>query len=76
MPEGAPRNSAILTVIQLRVLVTSRPDTPIRLGFRKMAGILHRDLVLHNVPREITDHDITIQRRRILARRPAGRVSL
>jgi hypothetical protein len=49
-----------LPAIQLRVLVTSRPEIPIRLGFRKMAGILHRDLVLDNVPREIIDHDITI----------------
>ena len=49
-----------LPAIQLRILVTSRPEIPIRLGFRKMAGILHRDLVLHNVPREIIDHDITI----------------
>jgi hypothetical protein len=49
-----------LTAIRLRVFVTSRPEIPIRLGFRKMAGILHRDLVLHNVPRKIIDHDITI----------------
>ena len=49
-----------LPAIQLRVLVTSRPEIPIRLGFREMAGILHRDLVLHNVPRKIIDHDITI----------------
>jgi hypothetical protein len=49
-----------LSTIQLRVLVTSRPEIPIRLGFHEMAGILHRDLVLHNVPREIIDHDITI----------------
>jgi hypothetical protein len=49
-----------LPAIQLRILVTSRPEIPIRLGFRQMAGILHRDLVLHNVPREIIDHDISI----------------
>jgi hypothetical protein len=49
-----------LSAIQLRVLVTSRPEIPIRLGFHEMTGILHRDLVLHNVPREIIDHDISI----------------
>jgi hypothetical protein len=56
-----------LTTIQLRVLVTSRPETPIRLGFRKMAGILHQDLVLNDVPREIIDHDIAIYFRKELA---------
>ena len=43
---------------QLQVLVTSRPDTPIRLGFRDTSGIWHRDLVLNEVPREIVDCDI------------------
>ena len=45
---------------QLRIFLTSRPETPIRLGFRKIARILHHDLVLTNVPRKIIDHDITI----------------
>jgi hypothetical protein len=53
-------SASTLTAIQLRVLVTSRPETPIRLGFSEIDGILHRDLVLNNVPREIIDHDITI----------------
>jgi NACHT domain len=53
-------SASTITAIQLRVLVTSRPETPIRLGFREMAGILHRDLVLHNVPQEIINHDITV----------------
>jgi NACHT domain len=46
--------------IQLRIFITSRPEIPIRLGFRDMPGILHRDLVLNNVPREIIDDDISI----------------
>ena len=49
-----------LKPIQLRIFITSRPETPIRLGFRDMPGILHRDLVLNNVPQEIIDQDITI----------------
>ena len=53
-------SASTLTAVQLRILVTSRPETPIRLGFTEMATILHRDLVLNNVPREIIDHDITI----------------
>ena len=46
--------------VQLRIFVTSRPETPIRLGFRNMPGILHRDLVLHNISRTIVDRDILI----------------
>ncbi len=49
-----------LKPIQLRIFITSRPETSIRLGFRDMPGILHRDLVLNNVSREIIDHDINI----------------
>jgi hypothetical protein len=49
-----------LKPIRLRIFITSRPETPIRLGFRDMPGILHQDLVLNNVPQEIIDHDITI----------------
>jgi len=49
-----------LEPIQLRIFITSRPETPIRLGFRDMPGILHRDLVLNDVSREIIDNDISI----------------
>ena len=55
----ASANTHIPT-IQLRILVTSRPDTPIRHGFRENPGIWHRDLVLNEVPREVVDHDIAI----------------
>jgi hypothetical protein len=46
--------------VRLRVFVTSRPETPIRLGFRNMPGILHQDLVLHDISRTIVDRDILI----------------
>ena len=49
-----------LTTLKLRVLVTSRPETPIRLGFRDMPAIIHEDLVLHNVSRPVVEHDIRI----------------
>ena len=45
---------------QLRILVTSRPETPIRLGFRNIPEFLHYDLVLHDIPRDVVDHDISI----------------
>ena len=46
--------------IRLRVFVTSRPEIPIRLGFRAIPKILHHDLVLHNVCRATIDHDISV----------------
>ena len=57
-----------LKSVQLRVLITSRPETPIRLGFRAIdhaseranEEIMHHDLVLHDVPRAILDHDIRV----------------
>lgn len=45
---------------QLRVFLTSRPEVPIRLGFRDMPELLNRDLVLNDVPRETIDHEIAI----------------
>ncbi|KAJ9654373.1 hypothetical protein H2201_009008 [Coniosporium apollinis] len=49
-----------LTTIRLRVFVTSRPETPIRLGFRKMSGETHQDFVLHEIPPPIVSHDISV----------------
>lgn len=44
---------------KLKILVTSRPEVPIRLGFRDMPEIIHQDLVLHDIPRSIVEHDIS-----------------
>lgn len=44
----------------IRIFTTSRPETPIRLGFRDMEGIFHRDLALHEVSRDIVDLDIAV----------------
>ncbi|KAG9570996.1 phospholipase, patatin family protein, partial [Aureobasidium melanogenum] len=46
--------------VRLRIIITSRPETSIRLGFRKMPSILHRDLLLHDIPRDIVDGDICL----------------
>ena len=46
--------------VKLRIIVTSRPETPIRLGFKKMPEILHLDLLLHDQPREVVDADICL----------------
>ncbi|KAK6495981.1 hypothetical protein TWF481_003026 [Arthrobotrys musiformis] len=52
--------TASIKGIQIRVFITSRPETPIWLGFRAMAGIIHFDLALHEVSRAIVDHDISV----------------
>ena len=46
--------------VQLRVLVTSRPEIPIRLGFRAISGSVHEDFVLHEISAVVVRHDITI----------------
>ncbi|PGH08774.1 hypothetical protein AJ79_05873 [Helicocarpus griseus UAMH5409] len=46
--------------LHLRVFVTSRPELPIRLGFRDMSGDTHRDMVLHDIPRPAIEHDISV----------------
>ncbi|MCJ1346290.1 hypothetical protein MMC31_004505, partial [Peltigera leucophlebia] len=49
-----------LSTVDFKILVTSRPETPIRLGFRDMPEILHQDLALQNIPRLIVEKDITV----------------
>ncbi|KAH8807393.1 hypothetical protein F5884DRAFT_341401 [Xylogone sp. PMI_703] len=57
-----------LTNIRLRVFITSRPETPIRLGFSELPGVLHRSLVLQHTPQTETEHDIDIYLRHTLAK--------
>ena len=47
-----------ITTLGLRIFITSRPETPLRLGFRQMPIILHHDLVLDDISRKIVDRDI------------------
>lgn len=44
--------------IDLRIFVTSRPELPIRLGFKKMDTDTHKDVGLHEIPEYIVDHDL------------------
>jgi hypothetical protein len=46
-----------LTSPRLRVLVTSRPELPIRLGFVAINGA-YQDLLLHDIPEPVIEHDI------------------
>lgn len=62
--------------VSLQVLVTSRPELPIRLSFKRMPNGTYEDLVLHEVPKRIIEHDIrlflehelnAVQRERLLS---------
>lgn len=46
--------------VQLRVLVTIRPESSIHLGFRDISGAMHEDFVLHDISAAIIRHDITV----------------
>jgi hypothetical protein len=46
--------------IRLRIFITSRPETSICLGFRKIPEIAHHDLMLHSIPQEVIEHDISL----------------
>ncbi|GAM91123.1 hypothetical protein ANO11243_091700 [Dothideomycetidae sp. 11243] len=48
-----------LQSVRCRVIVTSRPEVPVRLGFRQ-SNILYHDLILHNVARDVVDADIRL----------------
>ncbi|KAJ5786283.1 uncharacterized protein N7503_011495 [Penicillium pulvis] len=49
-----------IAALRLRVLLTSRPDLPVRLGFSRIASHDHKDLILHDIPEEVIAHDITL----------------
>ncbi|KAJ5930705.1 hypothetical protein N7466_006198 [Penicillium verhagenii] len=44
--------------LRLRVVLTSRPELPIRLGFDSEEN--HQDLVLHELPLPVIEHDIRL----------------
>ncbi|KAJ6013047.1 hypothetical protein N7522_003402 [Penicillium canescens] len=44
--------------VRLRVVLTSRPELPIRLGFLKEDN--YQDLVLHELPAPVIEHDIRV----------------
>lgn len=60
--------SRSLKNLKLRVLVTSRPEVPIRLGFKALPEVTYKDLALHDVPRDVVQHDISVFLRHELAR--------
>jgi hypothetical protein len=53
-------NSGTLRSTRFRVFITSRPEVPIRLGFRDMDSIVYHDLALHDVSQELINSDIAL----------------
>ncbi|PQE16118.1 WD40 YVTN repeat-like-containing domain protein [Rutstroemia sp. NJR-2017a BBW] len=49
-----------LKTIQLRVFLTSRPETPIRYSIYQIPQAEHCDFILHNILPPIIDHDIYV----------------
>ncbi|KAI7769614.1 hypothetical protein LZL87_003104 [Fusarium oxysporum] len=45
--------------LHVRVLITSRPELPVRFGFSSI-GDTHQDLILHKIPQPIIEHDISV----------------
>lgn len=62
-----------LRTVQLRVLVTSRPETPIQLGFSAIPRNIHEDFILHTISPSIVRHDIAIFLKHELNRIREGR---
>jgi hypothetical protein len=50
----------LLRKVRLRILITSRPETPIRQSFGEMPETDHQDFVLHDISRSIVDGDIRL----------------
>ena len=49
-----------LNTVDLGIIVTSRPEITIRLGFQHMPEIVHFRLDLRDIPRSIVEHDMTL----------------
>lgn len=49
-----------LKPVSLRVFVTSRPELPVRIGFKQMSDGTYQDLILYEVPKETIEQDMTV----------------
>jgi WD40 repeat protein len=48
-----------LDSIHLRIFLTSRPELPIRLGFKTMSAGVHQDVILQEITKDTIKYDIT-----------------
>ncbi|KAK6356001.1 hypothetical protein TWF718_000374 [Orbilia javanica] len=49
-----------IQAIKIRIFLTSRPELPIRLGFRSMSPNAHQSIILQDLPRATIQHDIEV----------------
>ena len=49
-----------LQSVHIRIFLTSRPELPIRLEFKKMSADAHQDVILQDIPQDTIEHDISI----------------
>lgn len=49
-----------LSLLRVRLFLTSRAESPIRLGFLNKANHVYQVLALHEIPEAVTSHDITL----------------
>jgi hypothetical protein len=49
-----------LKMVQLRIFLTSRPETPIRHGIHRIPQAERQDFILQDIPQAIIDHDISL----------------
>jgi hypothetical protein len=47
-----------LSSLHMRIFITSRPELPIRLGFKNIRG-KYQDVALHQIPKPVINHDIS-----------------
>ena len=57
-----------LTTVDLGVFITSRPEIVIRHGFKDIPEIIHQNLDLGEIPRQIVEQDISVFLRQKLGR--------
>lgn len=50
----------LLERVRLRIFVTSRPDTQIRYGFNKIPKPEREVFILHDIPRDVVDQDLSV----------------
>ena len=46
--------------ITVRILLTSRPELCIRRGFKEIFDSAHQDLILHDIPHNTIEHDMSL----------------
>lgn len=49
-----------ITTVDIRLFLTSRPELPIRLGFKDMSANVHQDMLLRDVPQNTVQQDILV----------------